>query len=159
MSLPFLRTLRPFLFLALLSGLLPSAVRADLVWSAATGWRMEGGVLSGLTGAEGNNALDQMNKARAAEESGRQWPPAMCRGHRTTDRTYTAAPPVKAPPLAAPPAPTIMAADDERATTARTLPATARTVCTRPRSAPKTSPEPSRTLQRHPAAGITCCRR
>jgi len=70
MSLPFLRTLRPFLFLALLSGLLPSAVRADLVWSAATGWRMEGGVLSGLTGSEGNNALDQMNKARAAEESG-----------------------------------------------------------------------------------------
>src|SRR5678815_3384316 len=44
--------------------------RADLVWSPQTGWRVEGGVLSGLSGAEGRNALDQMNKARTAEEAG-----------------------------------------------------------------------------------------
>jgi outer membrane protein assembly factor BamD len=47
-----------------------SIARADLVWSRATGWRIEGGALSGLAGAEGRNALDQMNKARAAEEDG-----------------------------------------------------------------------------------------
>jgi outer membrane protein assembly factor BamD len=43
--------------------------RADLVWEAKTGWRVEGGALSGLTGAEGRTALDLMNKARAAEEN------------------------------------------------------------------------------------------
>jgi outer membrane protein assembly factor BamD len=50
--------------------LLTSNLRADLVWTAQTGWRVEGGALSGLAGAEGRNALDQMNKARAAEEDG-----------------------------------------------------------------------------------------
>jgi outer membrane protein assembly factor BamD len=45
-------------------------LRADLVWTPQTGWRVEGGALSGLAGAEGRNALDQMNKARAAEERG-----------------------------------------------------------------------------------------
>lgn len=50
--------------------LLAATVRADLVWSPSTGWRVEGGALSGLTGAEGRNALDQMNKARANEEAG-----------------------------------------------------------------------------------------
>src|ERR1043166_8377274 len=56
----------------LISGLwlLASSVRADLVWTKQTGWRIEGGALSGLAGAEGRNALDQMNKARAAEEDG-----------------------------------------------------------------------------------------
>jgi outer membrane protein assembly factor BamD len=47
------------------------AARADLVWSAATGWRVEGGALSGLSGAEGGTALDLMNRARADEEAGR----------------------------------------------------------------------------------------
>jgi outer membrane protein assembly factor BamD len=47
-----------------------SAARADLVWTRETGWRVEGGALSGLAGAEGRNALEQMNKARADEESG-----------------------------------------------------------------------------------------
>jgi len=51
-------------------GGLTATVRADLVWSAESGWRVEGGALSGLAGAEGRNALDQMNKARAAEEAG-----------------------------------------------------------------------------------------
>lgn len=50
--------------------LLAATARADLVWTKQTGWRVEGGALSGLAGAEGRNALDQMNKARAAEEEG-----------------------------------------------------------------------------------------
>jgi outer membrane protein assembly factor BamD len=50
--------------------LLTSAVRADLVWTPQTGWRVEGGALSGLAGAEGRNALDQMNRARTNEEAG-----------------------------------------------------------------------------------------
>ena len=40
---------------------LSATVRADLVWTPQTGWRVEGGALSGLAGAEGRNALDQMN--------------------------------------------------------------------------------------------------
>ena len=53
-----------------LIGLMSSSGRADLVWTKETGWSVEGGALAGLAGAEGRNALDQMNKARAAEESG-----------------------------------------------------------------------------------------
>jgi outer membrane protein assembly factor BamD len=49
---------------------LPCLLRADLVWTRQTGWRVEGGALAGLAGAEGRNALDQMNKARLAEEDG-----------------------------------------------------------------------------------------
>jgi outer membrane protein assembly factor BamD len=56
--------------LSLVFCLFASAARAELVWSAQTGWRVEGGMLSGLTGAEGRNALDQMNKARSSEEGG-----------------------------------------------------------------------------------------
>jgi outer membrane protein assembly factor BamD len=51
-------------------GLLAGTARAELIWSAETGWRVEGGALSGLAGAEGRNALDQMNNARRDEESG-----------------------------------------------------------------------------------------
>lgn len=47
-----------------------TTARADLVWSASTGWRIEGGALSGLTGADGQDALNLMNKARTAEEKG-----------------------------------------------------------------------------------------
>jgi len=54
--------------LAILSG---ASLRADLVWSPATGWKAEGGVLSGLIPEEGRNALESMNKARAEEENGR----------------------------------------------------------------------------------------
>lgn len=57
------------LFLALFL-LCPGLARADLVWTKETGWRVEGGALSGLAGAEGRNALEQMNKARSDEESG-----------------------------------------------------------------------------------------
>lgn len=57
-------------FVAGLAGLFVASSRADLVWTKETGWRVEGGALSGLAGAEGRNALDQMNKARSAEENG-----------------------------------------------------------------------------------------
>jgi outer membrane protein assembly factor BamD len=55
--------------LAILTG---AALRADLVWTPATGWKAEGGVLSGLVAEEGRNALESMNKARAEEENGSQ---------------------------------------------------------------------------------------
>ena len=68
MPLPFFALRRVFA-LFLVFGLL-AAARADLAWNKDTGWRIEGGALSGLTGAEGRNALDLMNKARLAEEGG-----------------------------------------------------------------------------------------
>jgi len=46
----------------------PARLAADLVWTPATGWRVEGGAFAGLAGTEGSNALDLMNKAREAEE-------------------------------------------------------------------------------------------
>jgi len=70
MRLPSVRALR---FLCLVSSvfcLLSSVGRADLVWTSATGWRVEGGALSGLAGAEGSKALDVMNSARTKEEQG-----------------------------------------------------------------------------------------
>jgi outer membrane protein assembly factor BamD len=64
------RALR-FLLLFLSSfGLFASISRADLVWSRETGWRVEGGALSGLAGPEGRKALDMMNDARTAEDKG-----------------------------------------------------------------------------------------
>jgi len=48
------------------------AARADLVWTPETGWRIEGGSLSGLSGTEARNALELMNRARRYEES-RAW--------------------------------------------------------------------------------------
>lgn len=62
-----------FLFLLpVLTGLLlvPARLAADLIWTPQGGWKVEGGVLAGLGGDEGRNALDLMNKARAAEEAG-----------------------------------------------------------------------------------------
>lgn len=53
-----------------LAFLLPLPSRAELVWSPGSGWSVEGGVLSGLIGEEANNALELMNRARAAEEQG-----------------------------------------------------------------------------------------
>ncbi|HEY0945376.1 MAG TPA: tetratricopeptide repeat protein, partial [Opitutaceae bacterium] len=70
MPSPFVRALRLVCLLSLLVNLLTTAARADLVWSPQTGWRIEGGVISGLSGTEGRNALEMMNKARAAEEKG-----------------------------------------------------------------------------------------
>jgi outer membrane protein assembly factor BamD len=54
------------LFVFLFAGV----ARADLVWNRNGGWRVEGGAMSGLTGTDGRNALDLMNKAREAEERG-----------------------------------------------------------------------------------------
>ena len=60
------------IFLAVLTALFAPATRlaADLVWEPGTGWRVEGGVLSLLSTADGRNALDIMNKARTAEDAG-----------------------------------------------------------------------------------------
>jgi outer membrane protein assembly factor BamD len=49
---------------------IPARLAAELVWTPGTGWTVQGGAFSGLLGTEGRNALDLMNKARAAEESG-----------------------------------------------------------------------------------------
>jgi outer membrane protein assembly factor BamD len=43
---------------------------ADIVWNPQTGWHIEGGALAGLAGSENRNAVEMMNKARAAEERG-----------------------------------------------------------------------------------------
>lgn len=62
----------PLLTLALTAVFLsiPARLAAELVWTPGTGWTVRGGAFSGLLGTEGRNALDLMNKARAAEESG-----------------------------------------------------------------------------------------
>ena len=73
MRLLSVRALCALCLLSLVAGLLPSTARADLVWSAQTGWRVEGGALAGLAGAEGRKALDLMNDARASEERGSVW--------------------------------------------------------------------------------------
>ena len=81
MRLPLNRLVLVASLLPFLAGPLSSALRADLVWTRATGWTVEGGALSGLAGAEGRNALDQMNKARLAEDEG---------SNRSAIRTYQA---------------------------------------------------------------------
>jgi outer membrane protein assembly factor BamD len=66
----FARLLATLCLCSSLLGLLAGTARADLVWSAQTGWRVEGGALSGLAGPDGRKALDLMNAARADEEKG-----------------------------------------------------------------------------------------
>src|SRR5579884_3388455 len=62
---------RRFLLLLLAFAAFPAGrALADLVWTPQNGWQIEGGVLSGLAGEEGRNAVAMMNKARAAEERG-----------------------------------------------------------------------------------------
>ncbi|OHE88865.1 MAG: hypothetical protein A3G75_04760, partial [Verrucomicrobia bacterium RIFCSPLOWO2_12_FULL_64_8] len=63
------RRLLPLVAVAAM-GLLPARLGADLVWTPEAGWKLEGGVLSGLAGEESRNALELMNKARFAEEKG-----------------------------------------------------------------------------------------
>ena len=67
-----MRRLTSVFLLAVLATSLVPATRlvADLVWQPGTGWRVEGGVFSILSTEEGRNALEQMNKARNAEEAG-----------------------------------------------------------------------------------------
>ena len=66
-----MRRFIPLLSFAVLSLLLalPSRLAADLLWTPQGGWHVEGGVLAGLGNEDGRNALDLMNKARAAEEA------------------------------------------------------------------------------------------
>jgi outer membrane protein assembly factor BamD len=66
-----MRRLTSLLFLAALGTLIlnPGRLFADLVWTPEGGWKVEGGVLAGFGGDEGRNAVDLMNKARAAEEA------------------------------------------------------------------------------------------
>ena len=62
----------PALLAALVAlALFPARLAADLVWTPQGGWKVEGGVLAGFAGEQGRNALDLMNKARAAEEARR----------------------------------------------------------------------------------------
>ena len=70
MRLPSLPSLRTLIFLLVGLGAAGASARADLVWDPATGWRIEGGALSGLTGAQGHRALDLMNSARRSQENG-----------------------------------------------------------------------------------------
>lgn len=67
--------------IACLLGVAVPVARAELVWTKESGWRVEGGALSGLAGADGRNALDQMNRARESEEGG---------SRRSAVRTYQA---------------------------------------------------------------------
>jgi len=60
--------LAPALLIAAVVACLPGRLAADLVWSPATGWRLEGGVMSGINASEGHKALDVMNSARRSEE-------------------------------------------------------------------------------------------
>ena len=70
MPTTFARALGAFSLLISALCLLAGTARADLDWAPETGWRIEGGVLSGLTGTDGSRALELMNKARSAEERG-----------------------------------------------------------------------------------------
>ncbi len=69
------------LFLALSAG-----IRAELVWTPGEGWSIEGGALSGLVGADARNALDVMNRARAAEEAGNTR--SALRGYKRVTKNY-----------------------------------------------------------------------
>jgi len=86
MRLSSVRPLCAFILFCSFLGLLTPVLRADLVWSAATGWRVEGGALSGLSGADGTTALERMNRARADEEAGRTR--AAVKAYALISRTY-----------------------------------------------------------------------
>ena len=64
-----MRRLSPLLSL-LLFVLFVAPASAELTWTPGQGWKIEGGALSGLVGADARDALELMNKARAAEENG-----------------------------------------------------------------------------------------
>lgn len=66
-----MRRFLPSLLLAALAVLLtPARLAADLVWTPDGGWKVQGGALAAFSGEEARSALDAMNKARSAEESG-----------------------------------------------------------------------------------------
>ncbi len=68
-----MRRLPPYSLLVALAALLlfPARLAADLVWTPQSGWKVQGGALAAFSGEEGRNALDLMNKARTAEEAGK----------------------------------------------------------------------------------------
>ncbi len=70
MPSPVVRAYRALVFAVIALFLSAGLARADLVWTPQGGWRTEGGVLSGLVGDDATNALELMNRARAAEEAG-----------------------------------------------------------------------------------------
>jgi outer membrane protein assembly factor BamD len=65
-TLPFNRCTLLFAVVLLLS--LPARLAADVVWTPEGGWRIVGGATAGLAGEQASNALQLMNRARAAEE-------------------------------------------------------------------------------------------
>ncbi|MEO6567396.1 MAG: outer membrane protein assembly factor BamD, partial [Opitutaceae bacterium] len=69
MPFPFVRASRALCLFLFFCVLFTGVSRADLVWEPKSGWRLEGGAFAGLTGSDGRNALDLMNKAREAEEN------------------------------------------------------------------------------------------
>ena len=72
MPIPFLRRQALLIWAAAVFALSATPrLAADLTWSPATGWKVDEGALSGLTGVQGRGALDLMNKARRDEENGR----------------------------------------------------------------------------------------
>lgn len=75
-------------FLIALFCLLAAPARADLVWNPDTGWRIEGGVLSEITGSDAHNALSMMNRARELEEDGRRG--AAIRRYKKVAKKYPA---------------------------------------------------------------------
>lgn len=67
-----MRRFIPVFILAVLTASLAPRLAADLVWEPGAGWRVQGGALSLLSSEDGRNALEIMNKARAAEEEGQR---------------------------------------------------------------------------------------
>jgi outer membrane protein assembly factor BamD len=62
-----------FITLIIVLSAATSALRADLVWDAQNGWRVEGGVLSEFVSTpEGRNAKTLMDSARRAQDAGRE---------------------------------------------------------------------------------------
>jgi len=74
------RSSRPLLFILALVTCFTGVLKADLTWTPQSGWHIEGGMLSGLTGTEGTDALNLMNKARQSEEN---------KSYGSAIRTYT----------------------------------------------------------------------
>ncbi len=71
MPIPFLRrALIPMGAAVALALSSSSRLAADLVWAPDSGWKVEGGALAGLTGSQGTQALDLMNRARHDEDRG-----------------------------------------------------------------------------------------
>ncbi len=65
---PFRRRPIALFFLATFALALCGHAYADLVWSAQTGWQVQGGVLSGVAQKDAGTALALMNRAKAAED-------------------------------------------------------------------------------------------